>query len=95
MVSRRTLPCQYGSRDELAMMLARQSKPIETSLPEAVVQPLWQARQRSEVWNLGAGSDGRRSERVPDQRQQQQDGQPRISHHQPSVRRPSPQSHSR
>src|SRR5205085_12345890 len=48
---RRTLACQYGSRAELAMMLDRQSKPIETSWPKGVVNPLWQARQRSEVWN--------------------------------------------
>ena len=34
-ISRRTLACQYGSRDELAIMLARQSKPIETSSPDA------------------------------------------------------------
>jgi hypothetical protein len=32
------------------MMLARQAKPIETSSPDGVESPLWQARQRSDVW---------------------------------------------
>ena len=36
------------------MMLARHSKPMETSSPVDVVSPLWQAMQRSEVWNLGS-----------------------------------------
>src|ERR1700684_2476195 len=31
------------------MMLARHSKPIETSSPELVVNPLWQAIHRSDV----------------------------------------------
>jgi hypothetical protein len=49
MVSRRTLACQYGSRDEFAIIVARQSNPIDTSSPFAVVRPLWQARHRSDV----------------------------------------------
>src|SRR5260370_13265250 len=49
---RRTLACQYGSRDELAIMLDRHSVPMETSCPDAVIRPTWQARQRSEVWNV-------------------------------------------
>src|SRR5579884_3880067 len=35
------------------MMLERQSMPMEMSSPAGVVRPLWQARQRSEVWNWG------------------------------------------
>jgi hypothetical protein len=34
-------------------MLDRQSNPMETSSPEGVTIPLWQARHRSEVWKLG------------------------------------------
>src|SRR5260370_17011407 len=49
---RRTLACQYGSRDELAIMLDRHSVPMETSSPDGVIRPTWQARQRSEVWNV-------------------------------------------
>ena len=39
-VSRRTAAYQYGSRAELAIMDARQSKPIETSAPDVAVSPL-------------------------------------------------------
>src|SRR2546423_10981922 len=53
MHSRRPLPCQCGSGDELAIMLGRQSKPMEISSPDFVVNPLWQATQRSEVRNSG------------------------------------------
>src|SRR5258708_654680 len=35
------------------MMLPRQSVPMEISLPDGVVSPLWQARQRSGVWKGG------------------------------------------
>src|SRR5258708_26055644 len=52
-VSRRVLACQYGSREELAIMVARQAKPIDTSSPDFVVRPLWQAMHRSDVWNEG------------------------------------------
>src|SRR5436190_1864786 len=55
MVSRRTLACQYGSLDEFAIIVARQSKPIDTSSPDAVSSPLWHATQRSDVWNGGSG----------------------------------------
>ena len=48
-VSRRTLACQYGSREEFAIMLARQSNPIDTSAPDAVSRPLWHATHRSDV----------------------------------------------
>jgi hypothetical protein len=34
-------------------MLDRQANPMETSSPEDVTIPLWQARHRSEVWNFG------------------------------------------
>ena len=51
MVSRRTAACQYGSRDELAIIDARHATPIDTSSPDGVVRPLWQAMQLSEVWN--------------------------------------------
>lgn len=40
MVSRRTAACQYGSRDEFAIIDARQANPIETSSPELLVSPL-------------------------------------------------------
>src|SRR6476646_5189538 len=49
--SRLTLACQYGSRDEFAIMLARQSKPMDTSSPDAVTRPLWHATHRSDVRN--------------------------------------------
>jgi hypothetical protein len=39
-VSRRMLACQYGSRDEFAMRLVRQSDAIETSSPAVLVSPL-------------------------------------------------------
>src|SRR3981189_2948001 len=38
--SRRTEPCQYGSREELAMIEARQSNPIDASWPDGVVRLL-------------------------------------------------------
>src|ERR1700674_247321 len=38
--SRRTRPCQYGSRDEVGRVLARRWTPMETSSPELVVSPL-------------------------------------------------------
>src|SRR5437879_3274780 len=57
MLSRRTLACQYGSREEFAIMLARQSKPMEMSEPACVFKPLWHATQRSDVWNSGFTSD--------------------------------------
>src|SRR5437867_735918 len=50
--SRRTLPCQYGSREEFAIIPERQSNPMEISSPEDVLRPLWHARQRSEVSNF-------------------------------------------
>src|SRR5438445_7745449 len=50
--SRRTLPCQYGSREEFAIIPERQSNPMEISSPEDVLRPLWHARQRSDVWNF-------------------------------------------
>ena len=34
-------------------MVGRQAKPMETSSPAEVVSPLWQAKQRSEVWKSG------------------------------------------
>src|SRR6202021_2802328 len=52
-VSRRTLACQYGSREEFAIMLDRQSSPMEKSSPAFVFMPLWHATQRSEVRNSG------------------------------------------
>src|SRR4051794_10369942 len=54
--SRLTLACQYGSRDEFAIMLARQSTAIDTSWPVAVRRPLWHAIHRSEVWNCGGAA---------------------------------------
>src|SRR5438874_7178253 len=38
------------------MMLARHSKPMETSRPEGVFRSLWHTTQRSEVWNSGLGA---------------------------------------
>jgi hypothetical protein len=38
--SRRTDACQYGSREELAIIEARQSNPIDASRPDGVVRPL-------------------------------------------------------
>src|SRR5664280_785734 len=38
--SRRTLACQYGSREELAIRLVRQSIPGDTSSPVDVLSPL-------------------------------------------------------
>jgi len=37
---RRTLACQYGSREELAIRLVRQSIPMDTSSPVDVLSPL-------------------------------------------------------
>ena len=51
MTSRRTEACQYGSRAELAIIVARQFAPIEMSSPADVVSPLWQAMQLSETSN--------------------------------------------
>ena len=39
-VSRRKLACQYGSREEFAIRLARQSSPIEYSSPSELTMPL-------------------------------------------------------
>jgi hypothetical protein len=50
-VSRLTAACQYGSRAELAIIDARHDAPIETSSPDGVIKPLWQATQLSAVWN--------------------------------------------
>src|ERR1019366_6934189 len=49
------LPCQYGSREAFAMMLALQSSPIEMSTPSRVFSPLWHATHRSEVRNTVPG----------------------------------------
>ena len=43
------------------MIVARQSKPIETSSPAAVVSPLWHAMQRSDVWNEATVACGPRA----------------------------------
>ena len=55
MVSRRTEACQYGSRDELAIIEPRQSEPMEMSSPPGLLNPLWQARQAPEVSNNVTG----------------------------------------
>jgi hypothetical protein len=39
-VSLRTEACQYGSRDELAIIDARQDTPIDTSSPSLAISPL-------------------------------------------------------
>ncbi len=51
MISRRTAACQYGSRAECAIIDACQAAPIETSSPDGVVNPLWQARQSAPTAN--------------------------------------------
>src|SRR5215510_5213787 len=56
MVSRRTDASQYGSRDELAIIDARQSDPIDTFSPDRVVSPLWQATHASAVRKAVGGS---------------------------------------
>ena len=48
-ISRRTPASSTDRAPALAIMLVRQSKPIEMSSPVDVVRPLWQATQRSEV----------------------------------------------
>ena len=63
-VSRRTAACQYGSREEFAIIDARQDTPIDTSSPDGVVSPLWHARQSCDVRNsVGVAARDRR-ERV-------------------------------
>ena len=57
MISRRTAACQYGSRAECAIIDACQAAPIETSSPDGVVNPLWQARQSAPTAN-DDGEDG-------------------------------------
>ncbi len=54
--SRRTPACQYGSRDELAMMDARHSTPIEMSSPAGVTSWLWHAMHWSPVRNTGGSA---------------------------------------
>src|SRR5690606_33421089 len=55
MISRRTAACQYGSRAEFAIMLARQAGPKEMSSPADVDSVLWQAMQLLERSNRPAG----------------------------------------
>src|SRR6185295_15171410 len=52
--SRRTDACQYGSRDEFAIIEARQATPIETSSPLGATRLLWQAMHSLEGVNIGA-----------------------------------------
>jgi hypothetical protein len=51
MVSRRIEACQYGSREEFAMIEARHCAPIDMSSPPGVRTWLWQAMQWLEVVN--------------------------------------------
>ena len=81
-------------------MLALPLQPNEKSLPELVVMPLWQAKQRSEVWNDGCSSCVvGASAQAPAEGEQQSEGArsrtAALAHHQPSVSLPSAQSHSR
>src|SRR6185503_11490354 len=46
--------CQYGSRDEFAIIEARQARPIETSSPLGATRLLWQAMHSLEGVNIGA-----------------------------------------
>lgn len=55
MISRRTAACQYGSREEFAIIEARHDTPMETSSPAGVVSPLWQAPHSWDVANMVPG----------------------------------------
>jgi len=48
---RRTLACQYGSREEFAIIVDRQVDPIETSSPLGASRLLWQATQLADGVN--------------------------------------------
>ena len=93
-VSRRTLACQYGSREEFAIMLARQSNPIDTSSPDAVSRPLWHATQRSDVWNCGDRCSERPRKTIAPTRGDECQRQHAPDHRHPSRNPPSNQSHS-
>ncbi len=52
-VSRLTDACQYGSRAEFAIIVARQLTPIDTSSPDDSVRLLWQAMHSCDVTKSG------------------------------------------
>jgi hypothetical protein len=58
LAAHRRLPVGVARR--VAIIEPRQSVPIETSSPSGVTRPLWQAMQRSAVWNSGGRSRRRR-----------------------------------
>src|SRR4051812_15208475 len=66
MVSRRTLAWKYGSRAELAMIVERHALPIDTSSPDDVLSPLWQATHSSEWLKCTAAGGAVGRSGVPD-----------------------------